>query len=201
MVRSYAARSEGALRLVTAAMAMTPFATQGLCLLLGWAATPTALAAGLPVSQADDLLLLVLQAVMRDGAAGYWLAVLLLCALVAALMSTADSGLMAISAMVVNDLVGKRPGRRPLTMGQALWLARGVTVGACVLLVLISTLDVTLVRGCRGSVGGKPASQPVGQYHTPSMGHMGHGHGAHIHSRCTNLAVGPHPDPNPNASL
>ena len=34
-------------------------------------------------------------------------------------------------------------------MGQALWLARGVTVGACVLLVLISTLDVTLVRGCR----------------------------------------------------
>ena len=165
MVRSYAARSEGALRLVTAAMAMTPFVTQGV-LLLGWAATPTALAAGLPASQADDLLLLVLQAVMRDGAAGYWLAVLLLCALVAALMSTADSGLMAISAMVVNDLVGKRPGRRPLTMGQALWLARGVTVGACVLLVLISTLDVTLVRGCRGSVGGKPASQSVGQYHT-----------------------------------
>ena len=128
---------------------MTPFVTQGLCLLLGLAATPTALAAGLPASQADDLLLLVLQAVMRDGTAGYWLAVLLLCALVAALMSTADSGLMAISAMVVNDLVGKRPGRRPLTMGQALWLARGVTVGACVLLVLISTLDVTLVRGCR----------------------------------------------------
>ena len=149
MVRSYAARSEGALRFVTAAMAMTPFVTQGLCLLLGLAATPTALAAGLPASQADDLLLLVLQAVMRDGTAGYWLAVLLLCALVAALMSTADSGLMAISAMVVNDLVGKRPGRRPLTIGQALWLARGVTVGACVLLVLISTLDVTLVRGCR----------------------------------------------------
>ena len=103
MVRSYAARSEGALRFVTAAMAMTPFVTQGLCLLLGWAATPTALAAGLPASQADDLLLLVLQAVMRDGTAGYWLAVLLLCALVAALMSTADSGLMAISAMVLNE--------------------------------------------------------------------------------------------------
>ena len=116
-------------------------------------ATPTALAAGLPASEADDLLLLVLQVMMRDGAAGYWLAVLLLCALVAALMSTADSGLMAISAMVVNDLVGKRPGRRPLTIGQALWLARGVTVGACVLLVLISTLDVTLVRGCRRAVG------------------------------------------------
>ena len=144
VVRSYAARSEGALRFVTAAMALQPFATQGLCLLLGWAATPTALAAGLPASQADDLLLLVLQAVMRDGAVGYWLAVLLLCALVAALMSTADSGLMAISAMVVNDLVGKHHRHR-LTVGQALWVARGVTVGACVLLVLISTLDVTLV--------------------------------------------------------
>ena len=72
-------------------------------MLLGLAATPTALAAGLPASQADDLLLLVLQAVMRDGTAGYWLAVLLLCALVAALMSTADSGLMAISAMVLNE--------------------------------------------------------------------------------------------------
>jgi len=82
---------------------------------------------------------------MRDGAAGYWLALLLLCALVAALMSTADSGLMAIAAVVLNDLVGKRPGGRPLTAAQALWLARGVTVGSCVLLVLISTLDVTLV--------------------------------------------------------
>ena len=66
--------------------------------------------------------------------------------LVAALMSTADSGLMAIAAMVVNDLVAKRrPAQRPLTATQALWLARGVTVGACALLVLISTLDVTLV--------------------------------------------------------
>ena len=167
VVRSYAARSEGALRLVSAAMAVQPFITQGLCLLLGWAATPTALAARLPASQADDLLLLVLQAVMRDGAAGYWLAVLLLCALVAALMSTADSGLMAISAMVVNDLVGKRPGRRPLTVAQALWLARGVTVGACVLLVLISTLDVTLVRRGRSKGGVGVLTRPEAR--TPTL--------------------------------
>ena len=167
VVRSYAARSEGALRLVSAAMAVQPFITQGLCLLLGWAATPTALAARLPASQADDLLLLVLQAVMRDGAAGYWLAVLLLCALVAALMSTADSGLMAISAMVVNDLVGKRPGRRPLTVAQALWLARGVTVVACVLLVLISTLDVTLVRRGRSKGGVGVLTRPEAR--TPTL--------------------------------
>ena len=67
MVRSYAARSESALRLVSAAMAVQPFATQGLCLLLGWAATPTALEARLPASQADDLLLLVLQAGLGLG--------------------------------------------------------------------------------------------------------------------------------------
>ena len=83
---------------------------------------------------------------MRVGVRADWLCVMLLCALVAALMSTADSGLMAIAAMVVNDLVAKRrPADRPLSTAQALWLARGATVAACVVLVLISSLDVTLI--------------------------------------------------------
>ena len=74
---------------------------------------------------------------MRVGVRADWLCVMLLCALVAALMSTADSGLMAIAAMVVNDLVAKRrPADRPLSTAQALWLARGATVAACVVLVL-----------------------------------------------------------------
>ena len=68
--RSFAARDERALRLVTSAMALSPFCTQALCLALGWAATPHAIEHGLPRSEGDDMLLLVLQAVMRDGKGG-----------------------------------------------------------------------------------------------------------------------------------
>ena len=65
-------------------------ARQGLCLLVGWVATPTLLGS-LPPSESDAALLEVMRVVMGTGEAGYWLATLLMGAAIAAMMSTADS--------------------------------------------------------------------------------------------------------------
>ena len=72
------------------------------------------------------------------------MSVVLLGALIAAMMSTADSALMAIAAMLSNDLLGCYYPR-PLSVSAQLWAAKASTVVSCVLLVLISQAELYLV--------------------------------------------------------
>lgn len=142
--RTFAATSGRGLRGAGTAMALHPFLTQGLCLLVGWVATP-ALLGELDGARSDDLLFAVIARLMAAGAGGYWCAVLLMCALVAAMMSTADSGLMAIAALLSNDLVASY-APWPLGVRAQLRVAKGATAGACALIVLITTVEIDLVH-------------------------------------------------------
>lgn len=144
--RTFAASSAKGLRTAVAAMAFHPFLTQGLCLMLGWAATPSLLPS-LPVADSDELIFAVMGRLMEErGDAGYWICVLLMCALIAAMMSTADSGLMALAAIISRDLVGTySAAARRRSARQQLALAKLITAAACALLVLISSLDMTIL--------------------------------------------------------
>ena len=113
-----------------------------------WAATASILPE-LPLSESDDLLLVIMSRLMASGEGGYWCSVLLMCALIAAMMSTADSGLMAIAAVLSNDLLGyygrwRADGPRRLSASRALIAAKLVTACACAMLVLISSMEVSL---------------------------------------------------------
>ena len=48
----------------------------------------------LPPSESDAALLVVMRRVMETGEGGYWVGVLLMASAIAAMMSTADSGLV-----------------------------------------------------------------------------------------------------------
>lgn len=103
--RIYAARSASTLRRSLAVMAFLPLTTALVALIVGIIA-----AAHLPAfedAHADRILAVICQRIQQDSWLGYWLVVVLFAAILAAIMSTADSVLLSISSMVTKDIYGR----------------------------------------------------------------------------------------------
>ena len=62
---------------------------------------------GLTGAEADKVLTVVLGEIQQDSRLGYCLVTVLFAAILAAVMSTADSALLSISSMVTKDLYGR----------------------------------------------------------------------------------------------
>jgi solute:Na+ symporter, SSS family len=108
--RVYAARSAQVLKRSLAVMAFLPLTTALVSVMIGllMAAHRPDLGglAGVSIPSETVLTLLCLE-VMQASVLGYWLVVLIFSALLAAVMSTADSALLSISSMVTHDLYGQ----------------------------------------------------------------------------------------------
>lgn len=100
--RIFAARSLGALRVSLAAMAFMPMVTTLLAFVLGLMAISRF--PGLSTLESDKVTLYLLGDVIHMNVFTYWLVVVVFAALVAAIMSTADSALLTIASMVTKDL-------------------------------------------------------------------------------------------------
>ncbi len=107
--RIYAARSARILRRSLACMAFLPLPTTLMALTVGIVAL--AHLPGLSGPDADRVFTLVLREIQQVSTLGYALVVLLIAAVLAAMMSTADSALLSISSILSNDLY--RPLLRP----------------------------------------------------------------------------------------
>ncbi|MBT3921742.1 MAG: sodium:solute symporter family protein [Nitrospina sp.] len=110
--RVYAARNARVLKRSLALMAFLPLTTALVSVMIGllMAANRPELGgaglAGAPIPSETILTLMCLE-IMQASTLGYWLVVFIFSALLAAVMSTADSALLSISSMVTHDLYAK----------------------------------------------------------------------------------------------
>jgi SSS family transporter len=103
--RIYAARSEKILRQGLALMAFAPLFTSLIAVVTGIYAI--AYIPGLEGNESDQVLGIILSMVQQNSILGYWLVVILYAAILAAMMSTADSALLSISSMLSKDIYGR----------------------------------------------------------------------------------------------
>jgi solute:Na+ symporter, SSS family len=103
--RIYAARSEKVLRQGLAFMAFAPLFTVLIAVVTGIYAI--AYMPGLEGTESDQVLTRMLAVVQGNSILGYWLVVILFAAILAAMMSTADSALLSISSMLSKDIYGR----------------------------------------------------------------------------------------------
>lgn len=147
--RIYAARSGRVLRKSLAVMAFMPLGTTLIALLVG--VMGAAYIPGLEGAQADRILTVMLREVQQGSALGYWLVVVLFSAILAALMSTADSALLSISSMLTKDIyqpfVKPEATEAELTrLGKILsWLTVGFLAGVAIYLNGLET-KLTLIE-------------------------------------------------------
>jgi solute:Na+ symporter, SSS family len=102
--RIYAARSEKVLRQGLAFMAFAPLFTILIAVMTGLYAIVTI--PGLQGAETDQVLARMLSIVQGGSTFGYWLVVIMFAAILAAMMSTADSALLSISSMLSKDIYG-----------------------------------------------------------------------------------------------
>ena len=102
--RIYASKSERVLNRSLAVMAFLPFATALVALVGGIYAL--AYIPGLEGAETDQVLARVLRVIQEGSVVGYGLVVLIFSAVLAALMSTADSAMLSISSMFTKDIYG-----------------------------------------------------------------------------------------------
>src|SRR5699024_10662489 len=103
--RIYSAESERTLKRSFARMAWMPPLTTGLVFLIG--IIGISLFPGLDERGSEQLVGLIANQVASINLIFYWVMVLFFGAIVAALISTADSVLLSFSSMLSNDLYGK----------------------------------------------------------------------------------------------
>jgi len=103
--RIYAARSEKVLRQGLAIMAFAPLFTSLIAVITGIYAI--AYIPGMEGTASDQVLARILSIVQQNSILGYWLVVILYAAILAAMMSTADSALLSISSMLSKDIYGR----------------------------------------------------------------------------------------------
>jgi SSS family solute:Na+ symporter/sodium/pantothenate symporter len=102
MQRLFAAKSLRTLRISLAGMAFMPLTTTLLAFLMGYLALSRF--PELSTFESDRVTILVLIDMTKDSPITYWLVVLIFAAIVAAIMSTADSALLSISSMFTKDI-------------------------------------------------------------------------------------------------
>jgi solute:Na+ symporter, SSS family len=105
MQRIFAARSERSLRMSLAIMAFLPLTTVLVAVIAGIYAI--AYIPGLEGAASDQILTRILAEVQQGSLFGYWLVAIMFAAILAALMSTADSLLLSISSMLTKDVYGR----------------------------------------------------------------------------------------------
>ena len=103
--RIYAARSEKVLRQALAFMAFAPLFTSLIAVITGIYAI--AYIPGMEGTASDQVLARILSIIQQNSILGYWLVVILYAAILAAMMSTADSALLSISSMLSKDIYGR----------------------------------------------------------------------------------------------
>jgi SSS family solute:Na+ symporter/sodium/pantothenate symporter len=133
--RIYAARDSRTLQRSLRVMVCMPLLTSTAAVAIG------ILAHGLIAERsgidADRIMAEVLAVVAADGAFGEVVSVLVLTAVLAAIMSTADSSLLSLSSMVVRDLIGElRPDLSEDRLARAGKMASWLIIGAVVLLAI-----------------------------------------------------------------
>ena len=102
--RIYSARTTQGLRQSFAVMAFMPFITALIAVIIGIYAL--AYIPGLEGAATDQALSSILRIVQEQSLFGYALVVLIFSAVLAALMSTADSAMLSISSMFIKDIYG-----------------------------------------------------------------------------------------------
>ena len=100
--RLYASRSLRVLKRSLALMAFMPLTTTLIALVCGMVAI--VVLPGLERGETDQVLARLCALVMSQSTLGYWLVVVVFAAILAALMSTADSALLSISSMITRDI-------------------------------------------------------------------------------------------------
>ena len=149
--RIYAARSANILRRSLAVMAFLPLTTTLIAVIVG--IIGAAYIPGLTsatTDRSDALLTIICRQVQEHSEFGYWLVVVLFSAVLAAIMSTADSVLLSIGSMLTKDIYGRFVNQQAseaqlAQMGHYLsWLVLAIAVGLAIWLResdLIKLLD------------------------------------------------------------
>ena len=142
--RLYASKSLRVLKRSLALMAFMPLTTTLIALVCGMVAI--VVLPGLEQGETDQVLARLCALVMSQSTLGYWLVVVVFAAILAALMSTADSALLSISSMITRDIYQARI--RPQSSQAELTLVGKVcswVIIALLVLIAIGT-EKTLIR-------------------------------------------------------
>ena len=142
--RLYASRSVAVLKRSLTLMAFMPLTTTLVALICG--VTASVVLPDLTKAESEQVLARLCALVMGESALGYWLVVAIFAAVLAALMSTADSALLSISSMFTKDIY--LPYFRPQAAEAELTKVGKIcswVIVAVLVAVAIGT-DATLVR-------------------------------------------------------
>lgn len=143
--RIYAARSDTALRRSLAVMAFMPLPTMIIALIAGIMAA--AYIPGLEGAASDQVFGRVLRDIQEHSSIGYGLVVVLLAAVLAAMMSTADSALLSISSMFTQNIYARflRPQSTQAHLVRVAKYCSWVTIAALVLVAIALRHHASLV--------------------------------------------------------
>jgi SSS family solute:Na+ symporter/sodium/pantothenate symporter len=143
--RIYSARSEMALRRSLALMAFMPLPTMIIAVIAGIMAA--AYIPGLEGAASDQVFGRVLRDIQEHSVLGYGLVVVLLSAVLAAMMSTADSALLSISSMFTKDIYSRfiRPNSSQAHLTRVAKACSWITIAALVLLAVALRNHASLV--------------------------------------------------------
>jgi len=144
--RIYAARSARALRRSLAVMAFMPLPTMLISLVAGIMAL--AYLPGLEGASADQIFGRVLREIQSHSTLGYGLVVVTLAAVLAAMMSTADSALLSISSMLTKDVCAGHlmRGASEATLTRLGKIASWTLIGVLIVLAVVLREQTSLVR-------------------------------------------------------
>ncbi|QDU34616.1 Sodium/proline symporter [Poriferisphaera corsica] len=143
--RIYAAKQVAVLKKSLCVMVFLPLFTTLVMVVIGVYATDRY--EGLSGASADKVFAVILGDIQGSGFVGYCLSVLLSGAVVAAIMSTADSALLTMSSMITKDFLGKYDLKEATLMriGKVTAWVLVVLLGGGALLLEATDLDLTLI--------------------------------------------------------
>lgn len=143
--RIYAAKSARTLRRSLQVMAFLPLSTTLIAVVVG--IYGAAYFPGLVGERSDTILTVVCRHIQEQSAFGYWLVVVLFSAVLAAIMSTADSVLLSISSMLTKDIYGRFRGGNA-AQKQLTWFGKATswTLMLTLIAAAIQLRDTSLVQ-------------------------------------------------------
>ena len=143
--RIYAAKSSRAMNRSLATMAFLPFTTALIAVIAGIYAL--AYIPGLEGAATDQVLARLLRIIQENSLLGYAVVVLIFSAVLAALMSTADSAMLSISSMFTKDIYGVHvnPGASEPELTKIGKRCSWVVVGALVVLAILLKNQASLI--------------------------------------------------------
>ena len=141
----YSAKSIGTLKQSFATMAFMPFFSVLIAFIVGIYAL--AYVPGLEGADADQAMSSILRIIQEQSILGYALVVLIFSAVLAALMSTADSAMLSISSMFIKDIyaVHFRPSATESELTKMGKRCSWIIVGALTMLAIILKEQTSLI--------------------------------------------------------